>query len=143
MSAPQREYPDPIVNSETERYWTGCSQGVLLLKKCNACGETHFYPRAVCPGCLSGDTAWYTACGKGRIYSFSIMRRAAVPYAIAYVTLDEGVTMMTNIVDCGFDDIAIGQRVELTFRSTAGGQALPVFRPCDPAAPVAAGGSAS
>ena len=57
------------------------------------------------------------------------MRRVAAPYAIAYVTLDEGVTLMTNIVDCDFDRIAIGQEVEVTFRTTAGGHALPVFRP--------------
>ena len=31
------------------------------------------------------------------------MRRAPVPYAIAYVTLAEGPTMMTNIVDCDLD----------------------------------------
>ena len=41
--------------------------------------------------------------GRGTIYSYSVMRRVPVPYAIAYVTLDEGVTMMTNIVDCDLD----------------------------------------
>jgi uncharacterized OB-fold protein len=108
---------------------------VLLLKKCKACDVTHFYPRAVCPHCLSGDTEWYAASGKGRIYTFSVMRRVATPFAIAYVTLDEGVTMMTNIVECDLDGIAIGQQVEVTFRKTEGGHALPVFRPCGRSAP--------
>jgi len=71
----------------------------------------------------------YDASGKGVIYSYSVMRRGATPYAIAYVTLDEGVTMMTNIVDCDFDSLAIGQAVEVTFRATEGDQVLPVFRP--------------
>ena len=57
------------------------------------------------------------------------VHHAATPYAIAYVTLDEGVTLMTNIVECDFDRIAIGQEVEVTFRTTEGGHALPVFRP--------------
>ena len=57
------------------------------------------------------------------------MRRVEKPFAIAYVTLDEGVTMMTNIVECDLDGIAIGQEVEVTFRTTEGGHALPVFRP--------------
>lgn len=132
MNQQQWTYPDPIVNSETKPYWDGCKEGVLYLKKCNACGETHYYPRAVCPECLSSDTAWYPARGYGRIYSFSIMRRAEPPYAIAYVTLDEGVTMMTHIVDCAFEDVVIGLRVALAFRATEGAHAVPVFRPLRP-----------
>lgn len=130
MTSTTRSYPDPAINMETERYWAAARDGVLLLKKCTACGETHFYPRAICPHCLSGNTEWFTASGKGRIYTYSVMRRVSAPYAIAYVTLDEGVTMMTNIVDCDFDQLSIGQEVEVTFRKTEGGEALPVFRPC-------------
>ena len=129
MKEAWRTYPDPDISMETERYWAAARQGVLLLKRRRACGVTHYYPRAVCPRCLSGDTEWVAASGKGRIYTYSVMRRVAAPYAIAYVTLDEGVTLMTNIVDCDFDRIAIGQEVEVTFRTTEGGHALPVFRP--------------
>ena len=59
------------------------------------------------------------------------MRRAPVPYAVAYVTLEEGPTMLTNIVDCDFDRIRIGQPVELRFVSFEGG-ALPVFTIASP-----------
>ena len=52
-----------------------------------------------------------------------------VPYAIAYVTLDEGVTMMTNIVDCDLDTIRIGQAVRVVFRPTEGGPPVPMFAP--------------
>ncbi len=57
------------------------------------------------------------------------MRRTDVPYAIAYVTLDEGVTMMTNLVDCDLDAIRIGQRVRLVFKPTEGGPPVPAFMP--------------
>ena len=57
------------------------------------------------------------------------MRRAEVPYAIAYVTLDEGVTMMTNLVDCDFDTLKIGQRVRVVFKPTDGGPPVPTFTP--------------
>ena len=127
--ANERTYPEPSINMETEAYWAAAKEGKFLLKKCNACGKTHYYPRAICPHCLSGDTAWYEATGKGVIYSYSVMRRGDTPYAIAYVTLDEGVTMMSNIVECDLDNLAIGQAVEVTFRATEGDQALPVFRP--------------
>ena len=63
------------------------------------------------------------------------MRRVDAPYAIAYVTLAEGVTMMTNIVECAFDRLSIGMEVEVRFRQTEGGISLPVFRPrADPVA---------
>jgi hypothetical protein len=129
MSQPERTYAEPLINMETETYWQGAKDGKLMLKKCNACGETHFYPRAICPHCFSEDTVWYEASGKGTIYTYSVMRRAEIPFVIAYVTLDEGVTMMTNIVECDFDSIEVGQAVEVTFRPTEGDQALPVFRP--------------
>src|SRR5215468_583429 len=116
MATSQRTIPAPPANQETKAFWEGAAQGKLLLKKCGACGQLHYYPRAVCPFCLSDATEWQQAAGTGTIYSYSVMRRAEIPYAIAYVTLDEGVTMMTNLVDCDFDQIRIGQRVRLVFK---------------------------
>ena len=57
------------------------------------------------------------------------MRRAKNPYVIAYVTLDEGITMLTNIVNCEPDAVHIGQAVEVASCKTEGGHSLPVFRP--------------
>ena len=70
-----------------------------------------------------------TATGKGVIYSYSVMRHAPVPYVMAYVTLAEGPTMMTNIVDCDFDQLKIGQDVKVVFKPTDGGPPLPMFTP--------------
>jgi uncharacterized OB-fold protein len=56
------------------------------------------------------------------------MRRAKEPYAIAYVTLAEGPTMMTNIVDCDFDKLSIGQAVNVVFKETEGGPPVPMFK---------------
>ena len=95
-------------------------QGKLLVKRCTACGEPHHYPRAICPFCGSDRTEWTEASGRGTIYSYSVMRRAPIPYAIAYVTLDEGPTMMTNIVDCDLDAIRIGQPVRVVVQADRG-----------------------
>jgi hypothetical protein len=129
MAATQRKIPAPPVNSETKPFWDAASQGQLLIKRCTGCGQSHYYPRALCPFCGSDATAWQLASGTGTIYSYSVMRRAEVPYAIAYVTLDEGVTMMTNLVDCDFDALRIGQRVRLVFTPTEGGPPVPTFTP--------------
>ena len=59
--------------------------------------------------------------GTGGIYTFSISRRVGpVVYAIAYVRLDDGVTMMSNIVDCDLDEVRIGQRVRVVMKATEG-----------------------
>lgn len=129
MAATQRKIPAPPVNPETKRFWEAASQGTLLIKRCTACGQSHYYPRRLCPFCGSDATEWQPASGVGTIYSYSVMRRAEVPYAIAYVTLDEGVTMMTNLVDCDFDALRIGQRVRLVFTPTDGGPPVPTFTP--------------
>ena len=57
------------------------------------------------------------------------MRQEPVPYALAYVRLEEGVTMMTNIVDCDLDAIRIGQRVQVVFKPTEGAPPVPMFAP--------------
>ena len=129
MSQMERTYSDPDINMETAVYWESANNGKLLVKTCKACGKLHYYPRTICPHCLSSDTDWVEASGKGTIYTYSVMRRTETPYVIAYVTLEEGVTMLSNIVECDVDGVAVGQTVEVAFRDTEGGHSLPVFRP--------------
>jgi len=119
----------PEVNPETQPYWSAAAEGRLLVKQCADCGAFHAYPRSICPFCFSDRTEWRDATGKGKIYTYSVMRRAPVPYAIAYVTLEEGPTMMTNIVEADFDQLRCGQSVEVVFVPTDGGPPLPMFRP--------------
>ncbi len=119
----------PIIDPATEPYFNAAGQGVLRLRRCTACTQVHWYPRPVCPFC-QGDTAWEDAAGTGTIYSLSVTRRAGpVPYALAYVALDEGVTMLTNIVDADLDTLRIGQRVRVCFKPAEGGAMVPMFTP--------------
>ena len=127
--AAERKLPAPQPNPETQAYWDGAAQGKLMVKRCASCGEHHHYPRALCPFCFSDRTEWREASGRGVIYSFSVMQRAPAPYAVAYVTLQEGPTMMTNLVDCDFDKLKIGQAVKVAFKPTDGGPPLPMFTP--------------
>jgi hypothetical protein len=116
-------------NPENRPFFEATRKGQLLLKRCTACGELHYYPRAVCPFCASERTEWVEAKGRGTIYSYSVMRRAAAPYAIAYVTLQEGVTMLTNLVDCDFDRLRIGDPVRVVFKPAEDGEMIPMFTP--------------
>lgn len=129
MSVQQRAIPAPQSTPEIQPFFDAAAQGRLLIKRCGACGEAHHYPRALCPFCFSDRTEWVPASGRGTIYSYSVMRRVPVPFAIAYVTLEEGVTMMTNIVNCDLDAIRIGQPVKVVFKPTEGGPPVPMFAP--------------
>jgi uncharacterized OB-fold protein len=123
-----RQIPAPTPTPETEVFWQGMKEGKFLIRRCTGCGKAHWYPRALCPFCF-GDTEWVEASGEGVIYSYSVMRRAPEPYAIAYVTLAEGPTMLTNLVGCDFDALRIGQAVKLVATPTKDGPPVPNFTP--------------
>lgn len=124
-----RKIPAPKVLPETQAYWTAADQGRLLVKRCNSCGQFHHYPRDICPHCLSDDTVWQDAAGTGVVYSFSTMGVGEAAYTLAFVTLDEGVTLMTNLVDCEPAQVRIGDRVKVVFQASQGGHAVPMFTP--------------
>ena len=126
----ERKMRDPQMNPGDEPYFQAAGEGKLLLKKCNQCGQHHHYPRAMCPFCWSDKVEWVQAKGTGEIYTYTVTRRGGpVPYCIAYVQLDEGPRMMTNIVDTDLDTIKLGQKVKVVFKKTEGGQSVPCFAP--------------
>jgi uncharacterized OB-fold protein len=126
----ERKISDTALNPGDEPYFEAAARGKLMLKKCTACNEVHHYPRALCPFCWSDKVEWVEAKGTGVIYTYSVTRRGGpVPYCIAYVTLDEGPKLMTNIVDTDLDTVKIGQRVKVVFKKSEGGTAIPMFTP--------------
>ncbi|MBM3393627.1 MAG: Zn-ribbon domain-containing OB-fold protein [Betaproteobacteria bacterium] len=123
-----RTIPAPLINPENQRFFDAATQGQLLVGKCHACGEYHYYPRVLCPHCFSDRTEWVVAQGGGVVYSYSTLHRGVpAPYTLAYVTLDEGVTMLTNLVDCEAAAVHIGARVRVVFKEAEGGARVPMF----------------
>ena len=111
------------------------------MQQCGACGARRYYPRALCPSCLSSDTAWVLSSGRGTVYTYTVTYqnqapgfREELPYVLAYVELDEGVRMLTNIVGCAPEDVKIGMPVEVTFEDVTPDVTLPKFKPQGPAA---------
>ena len=135
MSGAPLPGPAPVISPETKPFWDATLEGRLLIKHCEDCGENHWYPRSLCPFCGSFSTTWLEASGRGEVYTFAVTRRGlgeyqdATPYVLAYVQLAEGPRMMTNIVDCDVDELAVGDAVEVVFHRTATDAALPRFRP--------------
>jgi uncharacterized OB-fold protein len=115
-------------NPEIEPYFQGVREGRLMIRRCEACKKPHFYPRAICPFCF-GETQWETASGSGTIYSYSVMRRADPVYVVAYVRLEEGVTMLTNIVTGDPDALRIDMPVKARFGLAGVPEDAVVFEP--------------
>lgn len=115
--------------SDSSAFWEATARGTLLLRHCGDCDRCFHYPREICPLCGSMRTGWREASGRGVIYTCSVAHRADPPYCIAYVQLDEGPIMMTNIVNAPLESVRIGQRVQAVFVPGAEGRALPMFQP--------------
>ena len=137
VSAQVLPAPAPVVLPEVKPYWDATAEGRLLLPKCADCQTVIWFPRPFCPECASLNVAWVEASGRGSVYSFTVNRRGqadlpayreAGTYVLAYVELEEGPRVMTNIVDCDPDTVAIGQRVEAVFHDTGQGTALLRFK---------------
>ena len=118
----------PEIWPEAKPYWEAAAAGKLLIKSCNACGENYFYPRPLCPFCMSDDTSWRECSGGGVIYTYTVTARAPAFKAPAMIALDEGPVMMSAIVDCDPAAISVGSRVQVAFAPSENGQPVPVFR---------------
>jgi len=128
--------PVPRVDEESKGFWEACRRHELYVQRCRDCGAVRYYPRAICPRCLSDRTEWLRASGKGTIYTFTVTYqnqsagfRDALPYVLAYVELGEGVRMLTNIIGCAPEDVRIGMAVEVAFDDVTAELTLPKFKP--------------
>ncbi len=134
MERPQPRFPEP----DTQPFYDATKAHRLTYQSCNSCGTVVFFPRSHCTSCGSRDLAWKDSKGEGTIYTFSVVRlnrhpsfAPLGPYAVAYVDLDEGFRILTNIVGVNdpTTDIAVGQRVRVEWQDQESGIALPLFRP--------------
>ena len=99
---------------------------------------TSFTPRLVCKACGSTELDWADAAGAGSLKSWTVIRRAVsaafeadVPYVVALVELDEGPTMMANLVTPNPESLVMGQRVQVTFEPRGPELRVPQFQPED------------
>jgi len=128
--------PLPRIDEESRGYWEALARHQLYFQRCRDCGTKRFYPRALCPACLSSATEWVRATGRGTVYSFTVTYqnqapgfREELPYVLAIVELDEGVRMMTNVVGCAPDAVRVGMAVEVVFEDVTAEITLAKFRP--------------
>ena len=133
-----KEYKKPLpeIKPWSVAFWDGAKQHRLLIQECKDCGAKIFYPRKMCPECWSQNLSWAEASGKGKIFSYSVTMAGVeekfaedLPFVLALVDLEEGVRMMTNIVNCPPENVSIGMDVEVVFEDVTEDISLPKWQP--------------
>ena len=126
----------PRIDEMNRPYWEGAKRHELLLQKCQECGHYRYPPGETCPSCLSDKLEWVKISGRGSVYTWTVFHQAYhpaykddIPYAVVAVELEEGPRMITNLVNCGTEDIKMGMPVEVVFDDVTEEVSLPKFRP--------------
>ena len=134
--APPVEKPLPEPSDVSRPYWEGLAEGELRLQRCAQCRRYVFYPRSFCPHCLSERLDWMRASGRGKVYSYTIVRRAMnpafaaeVPYVFAIVELEEGPRVTTNIVNCPPEEVRVDMPVKAAYDRVTAEISLLKFEP--------------
>ncbi len=129
--------PLPEFRPETKPYWEAAKRHELVLPKSKTDNRFFFYPRALSPfEDMTQEIDWEKASGRGKVWTYSVHHmgptpayKGEPPYVVALVELDEGVKMMTNIVECDPSEVKIGMEVEVVFDDVTEEVTLPKFRP--------------
>jgi uncharacterized OB-fold protein len=108
-----------------------------VFQECGDCGTRYFYPRPLCPACLSRSVRWIDASGLARLHTFVVNHRpprgypVPAPFVIGIVELDEGPRMMSHIVGVEPDPATLRCELplEVVFEDITPEITLPKFRP--------------
>jgi uncharacterized protein len=95
---------DYSANGEAPEHLAGLGDGRLVLPRCTRCGGLIWYPRAFCPECGTNEVEWVEIAGTGKVHSYTVVHKGIgayvdmCPYVVAYVDLDAGPRILTNIL---------------------------------------------
>jgi uncharacterized OB-fold protein len=134
VDAGARPRPDPT--ALTRPLWDAAREHRLVRQVCDDCGRNVFTPQIACPACLSTALSWRESSGRGTVYSATVVHRAPYPgftspYHVAMVDLEEGWTMLSNVLGTGEHPVAIDTPVAVDWLQLDDEITLPVFRPAD------------
>ena len=125
----------PLVTSSDGPFWEGARRHELMAYKCMNCG-TLYYPAIHCVSCARPSMEWVRVSGRGSVYTFAIYHRAYhpawkgdVPYNVAWIRLEEGPLLLSNVVGCKNEELFVDMPVEVVFDDLPGEGTLPRFKP--------------
>jgi len=130
--------PFPDLSTKVYRpFWEETKEGRLAFPRCADCGKFHWYPMRLCPGCRSERIEWAPVAGRGRIFTWTVVRypflqefQSRLPYIVALVEFPDapGVRLVTNIIEASPEETTIDALVEVVFHRVNDEIVLPLFR---------------
>ena len=127
--------PLPAMEGLAKEFYGWCKQNELRFQRCTACGTWRHVPREMCAACGSWQWEWARSSGRGTVFTWTVIARALhpafqndTPYAPVVIEMDEGVRLLSQVVDCAPDQLRIGMRVEVVFDAVTPESTLPKFR---------------
>lgn len=131
-AAPGR--PAPILTEDNHAYWEAAREGRLVTQRCGRCGRLRHPPRPMCPTCHAVEHEIVDLAGTGVVYSYSILHHPqnpafTYPVIAVLVDLDEGIRIVSNLIDIEPSQVRIGLPVQVRFEPTRDDMAVPVFTP--------------
>lgn len=127
--------PLPVLEGLTEEFYAWCRKGELRFQRCTECLAWRHVPREMCPECGSTDWDWQKSSGRGRVFTWTVAARplhpafaGAAPYAPVVVAMEEGVRVLSEMIDCAPGDLAIDMPVEVVFDAVTTDVTLPKFK---------------
>lgn len=126
--------PLPRPTALSRPHWDGCRDGRLMVQRCTDCYSYVFIPQPRCTRCHGDTLSWVQSSGRGRVYAYTLVHRAPrpqfdAPYAVVIVELEEGWHMLSNLLDCPLESIAVDMPVRVDFRRMTDDITLPCFVP--------------
>lgn len=127
--------PLPTLQGLAGEFYGWCAKGELRFQRCDACAVWRHVPREMCAACGSPAWSWQRSSGRGRIFTWTVAARAMhpgfaadAPYAPVVVEMEEGVRLVSQMLDCAPDALAIDMPVVVELVPTAPDVVLPKFR---------------
>lgn len=118
-------------------FFKNLREGRLTTTKCKRCEKLLWPPRIVCPKCLSDELEWVDLGSEGELYAFTEMRLGAplgfaedVPFCIGIVKIG-GLSISARIDDAKYEDLKIGDRVQLKIIELEDGRVFYRFAPSE------------
>ncbi len=126
MAIKRDDFPLPdVIDPRTAEYFAGAARGELVVPRCVECRAFCWYPAKQCSACGGAAFTWTAVSGRGRLYSWAVVRRAflpafaeMVPFVSALVALDEdpAVRIVTYVVDAEPESLTADEPMQVTFR---------------------------
>jgi uncharacterized protein len=124
--------PRPAISEDTAFFWEGAKRGELLIQRCASCGVLRHPPGPACPACDSFEWDTVASTGRGTVHSFVVYHYPVIPpfeapYVVVLVDLEEGVRLVSNLIEIAPEDVEIGMPVEVRFVDVDEDLTLPMF----------------